>query len=709
MRLGQIRRDQGRLTEAAALFRGALTLDPGLAEAWLYLSELERFEPTDIDCMEGLLSRVGDGAAAVPLLFALGKAYDDHGEYDRAFARLGRGNRLMAARMGYDPVKDEAWADRILAGFDAKLFTDRAGQGDPSPLPIFILGMPRSGSTLAEQILASHPAMHGAGEIADVGRMLEDLARLHAGAADYVAACRTAPPAALKRVGAASVTRLQALAPGKERVTNKTPGNVFHIGFVHLVLPEARFLETRRDPVETCFACWRMLFRNGVAFSYDLAHLGRYYKLHDRLMRHWRELLPERVFTLSYEDLIADQENVSRRLIAFTGLDWNPACLDFHRTERPVLTASGAQVRQPLAKTPSQRWRNYERHLGPLFDALGADALSNPSSPSPARVGEGRTHPRSDGRVRGIFSQLSRRPHPARAAALATLSRPGRGEFVLFRTGIFDFWLLDHHSSTTLPECRSAWHRNLSRIPRSKAVGDDRRDVEPALEHGDHLVPGLEHLAAVDALEVSPLKMTWFQSIGDLARRECRAWRSCRHDHVRRPCRRSAAALPDISRPTSKPSLMPSSASSPRADLRAMTLTVPRGADLLGEIEPVIVDVGDHDVAGADMAAIAAAMKPIGPAPVISTSSPTRSKESAVCTALPKRIEDGGDLVRHARRQMEGVGGGNRENSAKAPGTIDADAHGVAAEMAPAGTAVAAVPAGDMALARDAVARPDNP
>ena len=375
LRLGQIRRDQGRLTEAAALFRGALTLDPGLAEAWLYLSELERFEPTDIDCMEGLLSRVGDGAAAVPLLFALGKAYDDHGEYDRAFARLGRGNRLMAARMGYDPVKDEAWADRILAGFDAKLFTDRAGQGDPSPLPIFILGMPRSGSTLAEQILASHPAMHGAGEIADVGRMLEDLARLHAGAADYVAACRTAPPAALKRVGAASVTRLQALAPGKERVTNKTPGNVFHIGFVHLVLPEARFLETRRDPVETCFACWRMLFRNGVAFSYDLAHLGRYYKLHDRLMRHWRELLPERVFTLSYEDLIADQENVSRRLIAFSGLDWNPACLDFHRTERPVLTASGAQVRQPLAKTPSQRWRNYERHLGPLFDALGADAL----------------------------------------------------------------------------------------------------------------------------------------------------------------------------------------------------------------------------------------------------------------------------------------------------------------------------------------------
>jgi tetratricopeptide (TPR) repeat protein len=371
LRLGQIRRDQGRLTEASALFRQALTLDPSLAEAWLYLSELERFEPAEIDSMEALLSRAGDAAAAVPLLFALGKAYDDQGDYDRAFARLERGNRLMAARLRYDPSKDEAWADRIISGFDAKLFNDRGGQGEASRLPILILGMPRSGSTLAEQILASHPAVHGAGEIAEVGRMLEDLARLHAGAPDYVAACRTAPPHALKRIGAASVTRLQALARGKERVTNKTPGNVFHLGFVHLALPEARFVETRRDPVETCFACWRMLFREGVAFSYDLVHLGRYYKLHDRLMRHWREMLPDRVFTLSYEGLIAEQENVSRRLVAFAGLPWDPACLDFHRTERPVLTASGAQVRQPLAKTPAQRWRNYEKHLGPLIEALG--------------------------------------------------------------------------------------------------------------------------------------------------------------------------------------------------------------------------------------------------------------------------------------------------------------------------------------------------
>lgn len=374
LRLGQIRRDQGRLAEAAALYRRALELDPASAEAWLYLSELERFRPgaAEIDRMEALLSKLGEeSAAGPPLLFALGKAYDDLGDYGRAFARLERGNCLMAGRLGYDPAKDEAWAERIVSGFDAALFAEKGGQGDPSPLPLLILGMPRSGSTLAEQILASHPAVHGAGEIAEVGRMLEDLARLHPGASDYVAACRTVPPETLKRIGAASVGRLQALAPAKARVTNKTPGNVFHLGFVHLALAQARFVETRRDPVETCFACWRMLFRSGVAFSYDLVHLGRYYRVHDRLMRHWHALLPERVFTLSYEGLVADQEGVSRRLIEFAGLPWDPACLAFHQTDRPVLTASGAQVRQPLARTPVQRWRNYERHLGPLIDALG--------------------------------------------------------------------------------------------------------------------------------------------------------------------------------------------------------------------------------------------------------------------------------------------------------------------------------------------------
>ncbi len=374
LRLGQIRRDQGRLEEAVALYRQALAGEPGLAEAWLHLGEIERFAPgaPEIDRMEALLARIGETSdAAAPLLYALGKAYDEIGEFDRAFARLESANRLMARRMPYDPAAEEAWAERILSGFDEALLREKGKAGEPSPLPLFILGMPRSGSTLAEQILDSHPQVHGAGEIVEVGRMLEDLARLRPGERDYVAACRAASGEELRRLGAASLARLAKLAPGAARVTNKTPGNVFHIGFLALCLPGARFVETRRDPLETCFACWRMPFRGGVAFSYDLAHVGRYYRVYDRLMRHWRALLPERVFTLAYEELVAEQEALSRRLVAFAGLEWDAACLEFHRSGRAVLTASGAQVRRPLAKSPNRRWRNYERHLGPLIEALG--------------------------------------------------------------------------------------------------------------------------------------------------------------------------------------------------------------------------------------------------------------------------------------------------------------------------------------------------
>ena len=389
LRLGQIRRDQGRPQEAEALYREALAADPEAAEVWLHLSEVASFRrgAPEVDRMEALLGRIGEGAAgAAPLFFALGKAYDELGDYERAFARLDRANRLMAALMRYDPARDEAWAERIVRGFDAALLREKRGQGEPSQLPLFILGMPRSGSTLAEQILASHPQVHGAGEIAEAGRMLEDLAGLRPDAADYVAACRAASATELRRIGAASLARLAALGRGKARVTNKTPGNVFHVGLLHLALPQARIVETRRDPVETCFACWRMPFRGGVAFSYDLVHTARYYRVYDRLMTHWRALIADRIFTLSYEALIADQEAVSRELVGFAGLDWDAACLDFHRSDRPVLTSSGVQVRRPLSTAPHRRWRNYERHLGPLIDALGP--LADQTAGSGGSAGE---------------------------------------------------------------------------------------------------------------------------------------------------------------------------------------------------------------------------------------------------------------------------------------------------------------------------------
>ena len=183
--------------------------------------------------------------------------------------------------------------------------------------------------------------------------------------------CRGCRRPGSRELGASSVARLGRLAPAAARITNKTPGNIFNVGMVHLALPNARFVLTRRDPVETCFACYRMLFSSGVAFSYDLRDVARYWRATDTLANHWRSLLPERTAEIAYEGLIADPEGEVRRLLSFLGLDYDPACLAFHESERPVQTASAAQIRQPLAKTPSRRWRNYERHLAPLIEELG--------------------------------------------------------------------------------------------------------------------------------------------------------------------------------------------------------------------------------------------------------------------------------------------------------------------------------------------------
>ena len=373
LRLGQIRRAQGKIEDAIRLFRRALELNPESGEAWLQLSDLERFRPgsQDIDRLQKLIDRLGDSRQTTPVLFALAKAYDDVGEFDRAFQYLERGNRMIASQVSYDPATDEKWAERIRRNLDRKLVREKSRFGIPSDLPVFIIGMPRSGSTLVEQISAAHPKIHGAGEIAEVGQMLNDLKSLCPESTDYIDACRTLKPAAQHKIGTAAVVRLSGLCDTATRITNKTLGNFFHVGFLSFVLPQARFIETVRDPIETCFACWRLPFRGKLAFTYDLSHLARYYKVYRQLMAHWNAVVPDRIFVCSYENLVAQQESVTRQLLSFLGLDWDRACLEFYRDDRPVLTATAAQVRRPLTPTPSQRWRNYERHLGPLLDALG--------------------------------------------------------------------------------------------------------------------------------------------------------------------------------------------------------------------------------------------------------------------------------------------------------------------------------------------------
>ena len=297
------------------------------------------------------------------LEFALGKAWMDVGVGGRAFAHLNSGNRLRRASFSYDVDADVARMDATAAAVGPELMGRHAGAGDPSDLPIFIVGMPRSGTTLIEQILASHPDVHGGGELTQLGALL--------GGAEYPGLASRLTGERLAQLGRAYSEQIAALAPGRRRVTDKTPANFLHAGLIHLMAPNARIIHCVRDPRDTCLSCYTTLFASGQRFAYDLAELGTYYRGYAALMDHWRARLPPDRFTeVRYEDVVADLEGEARRLVAFCGLEWDDACLDFHTTRRQVRTASANQVRQPLYRRSVGRWERYADHLGPLTAAL---------------------------------------------------------------------------------------------------------------------------------------------------------------------------------------------------------------------------------------------------------------------------------------------------------------------------------------------------
>ena len=364
----------GRFEEAQAAIARAIDLAPRRARSYYDLALLADAWTPDDPRLQTIAALAEDGAALpetdrLLLHFALNKAYARLGDHDRAFRHLLEGNRLKRLQLDYDEAAALGALERIRASFPAERIRAKAAPGDPSPLPVFILGMPRSGSSLVEQILASHPAMFGAGEI----EAFKD-AVASVGGADEAAAA-SIPDAAWRRIGSAYVERLQAAAPAASRITDKLPGNFQRIGLIHLALPHARIIHTRRDPVDTCLSCFTQLFAGHHPYAYDLAELGRYYRAYEALMAHWRAVLPPGIMIdIDYEALVADLDTEARRLIAHCGLDWDARCLDFHRTERPVRTASMLQVRRPLYGNAVGSWRVYERFLGPLLDALGPSA-----------------------------------------------------------------------------------------------------------------------------------------------------------------------------------------------------------------------------------------------------------------------------------------------------------------------------------------------
>ena len=362
----------GRSAEAAAAAERALAVDGTSADAWYVRARLKRFGPGDPDLqrMEAALARADARRAAVDdrlnLEFALGKAWMEAGDAGRAFAHLGRGNGLQRSLLEFDVDEHLAVLDDMARSFDAETIRRLAGAGHASDRPVFIVGMPRSGTTLIEQILASHPAVHGAGELPLVGQLAGRLP----GAGDGLAEALS--PDQLARLGAEYAGRIEALAPDALRITDKMPGNFLYAGLIRLMLPKARIIHCVRDPLDTCLSCYETKFTKGNRFTYDQRELGLHYRGYERLMAHWRTVLPADGFIeVRYEDVVADLEGQARRLMAFCGLDWDEACLQFHQTPREVWTASASQVRRPLYGSSVSRARAHAAYLGPLIDALG--------------------------------------------------------------------------------------------------------------------------------------------------------------------------------------------------------------------------------------------------------------------------------------------------------------------------------------------------
>ena len=389
MSLAHLLKTVGEQEESIAAYRRAIDLAPNLGEVWWSLANLKTvsFDDRDVAAMEAALDDAALNADdELHLHFALGKAFEDRREAEQAWEHYAAGNRIRTAQLGHDPDRITDIVDRSIALMTAEFFADREGQGFDAPDPIFILGMPRAGSTLLEQILASHSLVEGTMELPDI----HNLARRIDGKHDrmerghYPDALADLDEDALRALGREylDTTRIQR-SEGKPFFIDKMPNNWAYAGFIRLILPNARIIDARRHPLDCGFSNFKQHFARGQAFSYDLTHIGRFYADYVRMMAHFDAVQPGKVHRVIHERLIDHPEQEIRALLDFCGLAWEDNCLNFHENKRAVRTASSEQVRQPLSRSGIGQWMPFEPWLDPLKAALGSALQSWDDAPRP--------------------------------------------------------------------------------------------------------------------------------------------------------------------------------------------------------------------------------------------------------------------------------------------------------------------------------------
>jgi tetratricopeptide (TPR) repeat protein len=359
--LAELHTDRGSFADAGHLLQRAVEVDPDMAEAWAGMAHLRKMTDGDGAWLAQAQRVAGSSLSPrqeIHLRFALGKFYDDVGDYDQAFASYHRANELARQLHGNRTAPITPRIDRIIQTYDAAWARKPRARMTGSERAVFIVGMPRSGTTLAEQILASHPQVFGAGELPFWG---------DAAGAEAAPESGEDAEGSIAALGERYLQLLDQLSSGAARVVDKMPANFLALGLIHSALPQARVIHMRRDPRDTCLSIYFQHFKTGITYANDLGDLAMHYRQYQRLMEHWRQVLPaSALLEVPYEELVADQEGWSRRMVEFIGLPWDAACLDFHRMERSVMTASKWQVRQRISSASVGRWRHYLEFLGPL-------------------------------------------------------------------------------------------------------------------------------------------------------------------------------------------------------------------------------------------------------------------------------------------------------------------------------------------------------